>query len=244
MIVINATVSKVSHLENENEWWSVRKIVFKVSQRSKEMYGQNNILRSELHWDFCTIYKDYCDMHRFFGNFSIKNCIFTHRKWWSCDFLIYIWKIHEYPSNPYILCKSLNVVWISYQLIFFHNIILAIHFLISLKYLKIVKKNFSWPPLWYQNQNLLILSHLSETFNIPAVCTLQIHPVGRSLVSVVCDEINKFYFIVLCCVNVKWMEILYFNTWGINQSVCPANYCTKLYLLVMWSELRGHIFIF
>ena len=82
----NATVSKFSDIENE--WWSIRKLVFWVCQRSEEMYGH-------------------------------KNSIFTHRKWWSCHFFVYIWKICEHHSNLYILCKSLNEVQISLSANFF-----------------------------------------------------------------------------------------------------------------------------
>ena len=46
MILTNATVSKVSDIENE--WWSMRKLVFYVIQRSKEMYGQNNTMKKIL----------------------------------------------------------------------------------------------------------------------------------------------------------------------------------------------------
>ena len=59
---------------------------------------------------------------------------------------VYIWKICEFHSNPYVYCANFGS---PYHLIFFHNIILVIH-------------------LKHQNQNPLILSHLLESLDIPA----------------------------------------------------------------------------
>ena len=42
------------------------------------------------------------------------------------------------------------------------------------------------------------------------------HPAGRSLNFAICGEVNRFYFRVSCCVNVKSMGFSYFNPCGLH----------------------------
>ena len=69
------------------------------------------------------------------------------------------------------------------------------------------------------------------------------HPAGRSLNSAICDEVNRFYFRVSCCVNVKSMGFSYFNPCGLHLWVYLANSCLIISVLVFSSELCGHILV-
>ena len=115
----------------------------------------------------------------FVGFSPLKNCIFTHRMFWSRDFwlpvrdnAIYYWrkmtKISEYQRHPYILSKRPNVVLISLPANIFPSYNVSHTFPHFSQMLE--KLNFSLTTMHFQCQNFLILSHLSESFDVPAGC--------------------------------------------------------------------------
>ena len=137
------------------------------------------------HWDFWTIYKDDCDILGFWCNFSIKK-LHCHPEevevTWSAlpvgKNAIFWWrnsnKICEYHSHPHILSKGLNIGRISlsaniFSYYFGHTFP---HFSETLKNLF-----FSLTTIHFQCQKLCILSHLSESFDVPAGwwCWLEWH---------------------------------------------------------------------
>ena len=83
-------------------------------------------------------------------------------------FFVYFWKICNYQSYPYLMWKSSNVVRITLVQNIFSAVLVLILFLISSKHFRIVIKILITKP----ESELLIVSHLSESSDIPAGCVV------------------------------------------------------------------------
>ena len=129
-------------------------------------------------------------------------------------------KIQQYQRHPYILSKRPNVVWISLS----PNICPSYNVSHTFPHFSqmLEKLSFSLTTMHFQCQNILILSHLSELFDVPAGCcrimdsmftfvsclhflsyfSLKIQPDIANLIEIIffwCHSVHKMYLCVYKC---------------------------------------------
>ena len=81
---------------------------------------------------------------------------------------IFMEKFQQYHSNPYILCKNLNIVRISLSANIFSWYYFGHTFLYFFETIK--KLIFSFTTIHFQCHKLWILLHLSESFDVHVGC--------------------------------------------------------------------------